>query len=136
MELSSPVSMETCDCLQSSESDRGAQVLEANPSCQKRASVQATGGAGCVHGQLAPDCPCPRAAAVLRLQGRLWGQKFPAWPCQQNPGGLKDALPPSPPSLHCVLQAQPGISCAGVTENCTDGENVKLCLHGEEVAGL
>lgn len=42
MELSSPVSMETCDCLQSSESDRGAQVLEANPSCQKRASVQAT----------------------------------------------------------------------------------------------
>lgn len=27
MELSSPVSMETCDCLQSSESDQGALVL-------------------------------------------------------------------------------------------------------------
>lgn len=27
---------------------------EANSSCQKRACVQATGGAGCVHGQLAP----------------------------------------------------------------------------------
>lgn len=52
------------------------------------------------------------------------GQKRPAWPCQRNPGGLKDALLPSPapPSLHCVLRAQLGISCAGVTEICTDGK--------------
>lgn len=65
------------------------------------------------------------------------GQKRPAWPSQRNPGGLKDALPPSPapPSLR-MLQAQLGTSCAGVTEICTDGENVRLCLRGEEVAGL
>lgn len=124
MELSSPVSMETCDCLQSSESDPGAQVLGGQSKLPKKSSEQ--GGAGCVHGQLAPECPCPR------LQGQLWGTETS---CHQNPGGLKDALPPSPPCLHCVLQAQLGISHAGATENCTDGENVKLCLRGE-VAGL
>lgn len=50
---------------------------ETNSSCQKRASVPARGGAGCVHGQLAPDCPCPRAAAVLGLQGLVCGAETP-----------------------------------------------------------
>lgn len=44
MELSSPVSMETCDCLQSSESDQGAQVLGGGQSKLPKKSLCASHG--------------------------------------------------------------------------------------------
>lgn len=62
--------METCNWLLSSKNDQKACVLEGVQFKlpKKRASLQTTGNACCVHGRLAPDFPWANADSVLRLK--------------------------------------------------------------------
>lgn len=91
MELSSAVSMETCDCLRSSQSDHGAhsshagrrptQAAKTELLCKPRV-VQA------VHGQLAPGGCCPEAAGT-----GLWDRNARLGPASETLEALRMLCP-------------------------------------------